>query len=60
MNVRRRTAWSTFGPQASGTERLATVASGASFAQVAVAILPKQAQVQNPDKDKLRAVRRRR
>jgi hypothetical protein len=31
MNVRQRAAWSTFGPQASGTERLATVASGASL-----------------------------
>jgi hypothetical protein len=49
MNVRRRAAWSTFGPQAIGTERLATVSSGPSFAQVAVAILQK-ARVENPDK----------
>ena len=43
-------AWSTFGPQPIGTERFATVSSGASFAQVAGAILQKQARVQNPDK----------
>jgi hypothetical protein len=50
-NVRRRAAWSTFDPQAIGTERLATVSNGTSFALVAGAILEKQARVQNPDKD---------
>ena len=44
MNVRRRAAWSTFGPQAIGTERFATVSSGRSFEQVAGAILGKQAR----------------
>lgn len=44
-------AWSTVGPQPSGTERFATVSSGTSSAQVAGAILQKQARVQNPDKD---------
>ena len=43
-------AWSTFGPHAIGAERFATVSSGSSFAQVAGAILRKQARVQNPDK----------
>jgi hypothetical protein len=45
--------WSTFGPQSIGPERFTTVSSGISFAQVAVAILQKQALVQNPDKDEL-------
>ena len=54
MNVRRRAAWSTFGPQAIGAERFATVSSGLhSFEQVAGAILGKQARVQNPDRDAL-------
>ena len=39
------------GPQSIGTERFVAVSSGISFAQVAVAILQKQALVQNPDKD---------
>jgi hypothetical protein len=43
-------AWSTFGPHAIGTERFTAVSNGASFAQVAAAILQKQARVQNPDK----------
>jgi hypothetical protein len=38
------------GPHAIGTERFATVSSGTSFAQVAGAILGKQARGQNPDK----------
>src|SRR4029453_11628507 len=46
-----RQAWSTFGPHAIGAERFATVSSGRSFAQVAGAILQKQAPGQNPDKD---------
>jgi hypothetical protein len=41
------------GPQSIGTERFVAVSSGASFAQVAVAILQKQALVQNPDKDEV-------
>jgi hypothetical protein len=36
-------------PQPSGTERFVTVSSGSSFTQVAEAILPKQARLQNPD-----------
>jgi hypothetical protein len=36
-----------------GPERFTTVSSGISFAQVAVAILQKQALVQNPDKDEV-------
>jgi hypothetical protein len=48
---------STFGPHAIGTERFATVFSGLLLAQVAGAILRKQARVQNPDKDELRAAR---
>lgn len=44
-------AWSTFCPHPIGTQRFATVSSGTSFAQVAGAILRKQARVQNPDKD---------
>ena len=47
---RRAPAWSTFGPHPIGTERFATVSSGTSFAQVAGAILGKQARVENPDK----------
>ena len=43
--------WSTFGPHSIGTEPFATVSSGASSAQVATAILQKQARAQNPDKD---------
>jgi hypothetical protein len=46
---RKSRTWSTFGPHAIGTERFATVSSGASFAQVAGGILGKQALVQNPD-----------
>jgi hypothetical protein len=46
-----RQAWSTFGPHAIGPERFATVSSGTSFAQVAGAILGKQARAQIPDKD---------
>jgi hypothetical protein len=42
--------WSTFGPHAIGAERCVTVSSGTSLAQVASAILAKQARVQNPDK----------
>jgi hypothetical protein len=37
-------------PHPIGTQRFATVSSGTSFAQVAGAILQKQARVQNPDK----------
>jgi hypothetical protein len=44
---------STFGPHSIGTQRLATVSSGTSFAQVAGAILGKQARMQNPDKDEV-------
>jgi hypothetical protein len=43
-----RALWSTFGPHAIGVERFATVSSGRSFAQVAGAILRKQAHGQNP------------
>jgi hypothetical protein len=43
-----------------GAERFVAVSSGRSFAQGAGAILRKQAPGQNPDKDELRAVRRRR
>jgi hypothetical protein len=43
-------AWSTFGPHPIGAERFVTVSSGRSFAQVAGAILRKQARGQNPDK----------
>jgi hypothetical protein len=46
-------AWSTFGPHSIGAERFPTVSSGASFAQVAGAILGKQAGAQNPDKDEV-------
>ena len=46
-------AWSTFGPHAIGTERSLTVFSGTSFAQVAAAILGKQARGQNPDKEEV-------
>jgi hypothetical protein len=53
MNARRRAARSTFGPHAIGAERFVAVCSGASFAQVAGAILQKQARVQNPDKDEV-------
>jgi hypothetical protein len=59
--------WSWLGPrlvhnpsEPSGSQRSPAVSSGTSFAQVAGAILRKQAQGQNPDKDELRAVRRRR
>jgi len=47
-------AWSTFGPHPIGTERFPTVSSGTLFAQVAGAILQKQARGQNPDKDEVR------
>jgi hypothetical protein len=43
-------ARSTFGPHAIGAERFLAVSSGTSFAQVAGAILGKQARGQNPDK----------
>jgi hypothetical protein len=56
-------AWSTFGPHPIGCERFLTVSnglqrspavsSGRSFAQVAGAILRKQARGQNPDKDEV-------
>src|SRR5215218_2147008 len=46
-------AWSTFGPHAIGAEWFATVSSGTSFAQVAGAILGKQARVENLDKDQV-------
>jgi hypothetical protein len=42
-----------FGPHPIGTERFVAVCSGASFAQVAGAILGKQDRVQNPDKDEV-------
>jgi hypothetical protein len=45
--------WSTFGPDAIGAERFATVFSGTSFVQVARAILQERARVQNPDKDEV-------
>ena len=48
-----RWAWSTFGPHPIGAERFVAVSSGRSFAQVAGAILRKQAQGQNPDKDEV-------
>src|SRR5215218_10904596 len=54
-----RAAWrgrSTFGPHAIGTQRFATVSSGRSFAQVAGAILRKQARGQNPDKDEVQVL----
>jgi hypothetical protein len=57
---RARRAWPTFGPHAIGTERFSAVTKGMSFVQVAGAVLRKQARVQNPDEDELRAVRRRR
>jgi hypothetical protein len=41
------------GPHAIGTERFVAVSNGASFAQVAGAVLGKQARAQNPDKDAL-------
>jgi hypothetical protein len=50
--------WSTFGPHAIGSERFATVSSGASFAQVAGAILRKRVRVQIPDKDAVARARR--
>jgi hypothetical protein len=53
LPLRAGRAWSTFGPHAIGAERFVTVSSGASFAQVAGAILGKQARVENPDKDVL-------
>ena len=56
LNVRQRAAWSTFGPHPIGTQRFATVSSGASFAQVAGAILGKQARVENSDKDEVQAL----
>jgi len=40
-----------FGPHATGAERFLAVSSGAPFAQVAGAILGKQAVVQIHDKD---------
>ena len=43
------------GPRAIGTERFTAVSSGASFTQVAGAILQKQGRVQNPDRDVLLA-----
>ena len=46
-------AWSTFGPQPIGAERFATVSGDTWFAQVAGAILQKQASLQNPDKDEV-------
>ena len=51
LPLRAGRAWSTFGPHAIGPERFATVSSGTSFAQVAGAILGKQARAQIPDKD---------
>jgi hypothetical protein len=51
-------AWSTVGPRPSGTERFATVSSGRSFAQIAGAILRKQARVQDPDKTPMAGGRR--
>ena len=53
MNARRRAAWSTFGPHAIGAERFVAVSSGASFAQVAGAILQKRIRVEIPDKDEI-------
>src|SRR4029453_7719900 len=41
------------GPHPIGTQRSPTVTNGASFAQVAGAILGDQLRVQNPDKDEL-------
>jgi hypothetical protein len=49
-------AWSTFGPHAIGTEWFTTVSSGASFAEVAGAILREQAPVENPDKDEVQVL----
>jgi hypothetical protein len=49
-------AWSTFGPHAIGPERFIAVSSGTSLAQVAGAILGKQAQVENPDKDEVQVL----
>jgi hypothetical protein len=49
LNARRRAAWSTSGEHAIGSERIATVSSGTSFALVAGAILGKQARVENPE-----------
>jgi hypothetical protein len=43
-------------PHPIGTQRFATVSSGTSFAQVAGAILQKQARVQNPDKDEVQVL----
>ena len=50
-------AWSMFGPHAIGTERFLAVSSGASFAQVAGAILGKQAVVQISDRRRSRQIR---
>jgi hypothetical protein len=47
-------------PEPSGSQRSPADSSGRSFAQVAGAILGKQARGLNPDKDELRPVRRRR
>jgi hypothetical protein len=47
-------ACSTFGPHAIGTQRFRAVCSGASFAQVAGAILWIQAWVQSADREELR------
>jgi hypothetical protein len=44
------------GPHAIGPERFPTVCNGASFAQVAEAILQKQTRVQNPDKDEVQVL----
>jgi hypothetical protein len=41
-----------------GVERFLTVSSGTPSAQVAEAILGKQARVQNPDKDQVHVVAR--
>ena len=46
-----------FGPHAIGTERFLAVSSGASFAQVAGAILGKQAVVQISDRRRSRQIR---
>jgi len=42
-----------FGPHATGAERFVAVSNGPSLAQVAGAILGKQARVEIPDKDEV-------
>jgi hypothetical protein len=54
----REVPGSMIGPLPMGADRFATVSSGRSFAQVAGAILRKQARGQNPDEDAVARGRR--